>query len=246
MECERTDIVSAGLDAGLIGAVVREFAGARRNVSSYPQGHPVVVRSCERTAEMLARLCADREAISLGVARETLLAGEGSLGNLVPASRSFVRTLSHHGVAILTCRKGVTAAEIESFSQILAEKRAEIFTRGGIEQVVREAGIRNLEVCCVQYDAFQSRNGFLEEKAHRRIPCHHSLWGVLVAKFMQVSEDSSCAGLEIKSFVSPEELAGIVNSLPQGAIWQISALIVELMRESGGGRPAFAFGRVCP
>jgi len=236
MESERTDIVSSGLDAGLIGAVVREFAGARRNVSSYPQGHPVVVRSCERTAEMLARLCADREAINLGIARESLLTGEGPHGNLVPASRSFVRTLSHHGVALLTCRKGVTAAEIELFSQILAEKRAEIFARGGIEQVVRESGIRHLEVCSVQYDAFQSKDSYSDEKGQRRIPFHHSLWGIFVSRFMQESEGLSCAGLDMKNFVRPEDLAEMVNCRPQGAISHISDLLVELIRESEGDR----------
>ncbi|MRR55931.1 MAG: hypothetical protein EG822_15735 [Deltaproteobacteria bacterium] len=235
MECERTDFVSAGLDAGLIGSVVREFAGASRNVSSYPQGHPVVVQSCERTAEMLSRLCADREAIRLGVARESLLTDDGPLENLVPISRSFVRALSHHGVALLTCRKGVTAAEIEAFSQILAEKRAELFAKGGIEQVVREAGIRNLEVCCVQYDAFQSRDSCLEENGHRRIPCHHSLWGVFVERFLQEYGDSSFAGLDRKSFVSSEALAGMVNSQPRETITQISALLVELIRNSGEG-----------
>lgn len=234
MECERTEIVSAGLDAGLICAVVREFAGARRNVSSYPQGHPVVVRSCERTSEMFDRLCADREAVSFGVARETLLTGEGSLGSLVPASRSFVRTLSHHGIAFLTCRKGITAAEIELFSQILSEKRAELFAKGGIEQVVRDAGIRHLEVLSVQYDALQAVDSFSEQKGHRRVSGHHSLWGIFVSRFMQEFEGSSFAGVELKSLFNPDELAAMVNSRPEGSILQISALLAELLRESDG------------
>ncbi|RQW82313.1 MAG: hypothetical protein EHM79_18615, partial [Geobacter sp.] len=82
MESERTEVVSAGLDAGLIKEVIRELAGAHRNVSSYPKGHPVVVQACERAAEMLGRVCANREAITLGVARETLMVGDESLGTL--------------------------------------------------------------------------------------------------------------------------------------------------------------------
>lgn len=227
-------MVSAGLDLGLIGAVVREFAGARRNVSSYPQGHPVVLQSCERTAEMLSRLCADREAISLGIARETLVTGEGFLGTLVPAAKNFVRTLSHHGVALLTCRKGVTAAEIESFSQILTEKRAEIFAQGGIDQVVREAGIRNLEVSCVQYEAFQSVDSLLEKSGHQRLDCPHSLWEAFVSGFRQESGDAFFSGLSLTNVVNPEDLAGMVNDSPSGAIPRISALLAQLIHESGG------------
>ena len=173
------EIVSVGLDAAFIGTVVRELGSAHRTVSSYPKGHPVVVQACERSAAMLARVCANHESITLGVARDTLMIGEGSLGVLAPVARNYVRTLAHHGVARIAFRKGVTAAEIEGFSQILTAKRADVAAKGGIEQVVQGAGIRHLQVCSIQYDAFQAAGAV---STRRRVPtCPRS--PILVGSF---------------------------------------------------------------
>lgn len=234
MESERTEVVSVGLDVNLIGAVVRELAGAYRNVSSYPKGHPVVVLACERAAGMLARVCSDREAITLGVARETLMIGEGSLGTLVPAARNYVRTLAHHGVALITLRRGVTALEIESFSQILTEKRGGISANGGIEQVVLEAGIRHLEVYSIQYDVFQAVENAPREAGSQQSPVRHSLWKTFVLRLMEGAEDSFLAGLDLESPTSPEKMAEMINSRSQDSLPRIVAVLEELLRETGG------------
>ncbi|MGA7826204.1 MAG: HEAT repeat domain-containing protein [Geobacteraceae bacterium] len=234
MESERTKSVSVGLDVALIGAAVRELAGARRNVSSYPQGHPVVAQSCERAAEMLGRLCSDRETICLGVSRETLVTDRGSLVALVPASRNFVRTLAHHGVVSLTCRKGVTAGEVELFNQIITEKRAHIFAKGGIEQVVHDAGIRNLEVSCIQYEAFQAAESGQQEDLWHEIPYRRSLWETFVSRYVQEAKDTFSSGEELKGSVSPENLAGIVNSRSHESIPLLASVLEELIREAKG------------
>jgi hypothetical protein len=228
-----TENVSVGLDIGLIATVVRELAGARRNVSSYPKGHPVVVRTCERAAELLARLCADREEITLGVARETLMIGEGSLGTLVPAARNFARTLAHHGIALITFHKGVTAAEIEAFSQILTEKRAKISAEGGIEQIVQGAGIRHLKVCGIQYDAFQVAENAPGGKDDGQRPCCSSLWETFVLSLMQGGDALFRTGSDLKSPVSPEDLAGMVNSQAPNSLPRITEALEKLMRDTG-------------
>jgi hypothetical protein len=233
MESDLMEIVSVGPDAALIGAVVRELGGAHRNVSSYPKGHPVVVQACERSAEMLARACANHEAITLGVARETLMIGEDSLGILAPAARNYVRTLAHHGVALIAFRKGVTAAEIEAFSQILAEKRADISARGGIEQVVHGAGIRNLEVCRIQYDAFQAAENVPQEERVQHIPGRRSLWETFIVKLMHGTDNSFQAGLDLKDPLCPEDMAGMVNSRSHETIPRIADALEELIRELG-------------
>jgi len=234
MESERTEIVSVGLDVSLIGAVVRELAGAYRNVSSYPKGHPVVVQACERAAGMLDRVCMSREAITLGIARETLMIGECSLGTLVPAARNYVRTLAHHGVALLTFRKGVTSDEIEGFCQILVEKRSEISASGGIEHVVRGAGIRHLEVISIQYDAFQAVENVPVEVGSHQGPIRHSLWKTFVCRLMDETGDSFLTGMDLENPASPDDMAGMINSRTQDSCPPIVAVLEELFRETGG------------
>ncbi|MDD2335346.1 MAG: hypothetical protein PHD01_02080 [Geobacteraceae bacterium] len=234
MESERTEVVSVGLDVSLIGAAVRELAGAYRNVSSYPKGHPVVVQACERAAGILARVFSDREAITMGVVRETLMVGGDSLGALAPAARNYVRTLAHHGVALITFRKGVAADEIEWFSQILTEKRAEISANGGIEKVVHGAGIRHLEVCSIQYDSFQAAENVPLEERRKQSPGRRSLWETFIERLMQGAEGSFLTGLGLNGEVSPSDMIGLVNSRSQGSMPRIADVLEELIREIGG------------
>jgi hypothetical protein len=234
MGSERTEAISVGNDLGLINAVVRELAGARRNVSSYPQGHPVVVQSCERAAEMLERLCEDRSSISFGVARETLLIGGRSLGNLVPAAKNFTRTLAHHGIALVTFHKGVSAAEIEKFSQILKEKRADISAIGGIEQVVHDAGIKYLEVSGIKYDGFQVAKDFYRDESGELKSCWRSLWETFVENLMLDSGVFASSGMEQENLCAPEEMGGLVNSQSPDTVPRITAALEELFRETGG------------
>ncbi len=244
MENERTEVISAGLDVSLIGAVVRELAGAYRNVSSYPKGHPVVVQACERAAGMLAQVCANRETITLGVARETLMIGDSSLGTLVPAARNYVRTLAHHGVALLTFRKGVTAVEIEGFCQILVEKRSEISANGGIEYVVRGAGIRHLEVSSIQYDAFQAVEDVPGEIGSQQGPIRHSLWETFIRRLMDGTDDSCLIGLDLDSPASLDDMTGMVTSRPHESMPRIVAALEELIREAGGVDQLSAEGKL--
>jgi hypothetical protein len=244
MESKKAEVVPVGLDVSLIGAVVRELAGAYRNVSSYPKGHPVVIQACERAAGMLARVCVNREAITLGVARETLMVGESSLGTLVPAARNFVRTLAHHGVALLTFRKGVTVEEIEGFSQILMEKRSEISANGGIEQVVRGAGIRNLEVGSIQYDAFQAVENVPREAGGQQVRARRSLWETFVCRLMGGTGESFLTGLDLNSPGSPDDVAGRVNGRPHETMTRIVAALEELVQESGGAEQLTPEGKL--
>jgi hypothetical protein len=234
MESEGTESVSVSLDIGRIGAAVRELAAARRNVSSYPQGHPVVVQSCVRAAEMIGQVCADREAIRLGVSRETLVTDGGALITLVPAARNFVRTLAHHGVVLLTCRKGITADEVELFNQILTEKRTDIFAKGGIEQVVHDAGIRNLAVETIQYEVFQAAESVSQEGLGQQIHCHRTLWETFIFKFVQKQKDLDCSRNNLIGSITSVDLAGIVNSQSQEAIPLVASVLEELIRETGG------------
>jgi len=234
MESERTEVVSLGLDVGLIREVVRELAGAHRNVSSYPKGHPVVVQACERAAGILANVCANREAITLGVARETLMVGEGSLGTLVPAARNLVRILAHHGVALITFRQGVTSVEIEGFCQILTEKRAEVSAKGGIEQVLYGAGIRHLKVCSIQYDDFQAVKNVPQGEGLEQDPCCRSLWETFIVRLMQGTDDHFLTVKGLGSPLSPQEMVGLVNSQSHESIPRIAEELEALIREIGG------------
>jgi len=136
-------------------------------------------------------------------------------------------------VALITFRKGIPAAEIEGFSQILTEKRAEISTKGGLAKVVLGAGIRHLEICSIQYDAFLAAEDVVLEEGRKQSPGRRSLWKAFIESLLQGSDDSFLTGSGLDGPVSPEEMVGFVNSRSSHAMPRFADSLEELISEIG-------------
>lgn len=215
---------TGGIDDGLLAEIVHEFNLARRNVSSYPKGHPVVARSCERVADLFERLLSDRDELTFGIAKETLLFGADSLARTTPAVKGVARVLFYHGIALITFRKGLTPKEIEEFNGILALKRARISADGGMDQLMHRAGIENLRITRIRYDAFHA--GGDSAGSDRYDPALSSLWECFVRGLMQ---DVPSLGSDGDVPATPEALAELLNGLYGDA----PRLIAENLETSG-------------
>jgi len=164
--------------------IIREFNIARRHVSSYPKGHPLVSGSCERVASLFRELFSYRDEITMGIAKDSLIIDGISFNTISPFALHFARSLFYHRIAVVTFKKGLTVDEIEKFNHTLAEKRENIALKGGIERVFQEAGLTNLNVKEISYDGIKVIE-HASGKPESVEGSTTSLWEMLVKELMQ-------------------------------------------------------------
>jgi hypothetical protein len=210
MDCNRGHVSSAEVDIERLSATVCELSKARRFVSSYPQGHPLIIQSCTKVAELFAQLFDVRDEVSMGVSRDALWVDTGSLELRAPAARGLAGKLFYYGVALIRFRKGITVGEIEKCVRILLEKRSEIVAQGGLERVFVAAGIEHVNVSMIEYDAFRPSDDFVEESSGQNLS-RSSLWEVFVQKLL-VNTGISLPSVALPpAKVTSETLADAVN-----------------------------------
>jgi len=221
------DNSTGGIDNGLLTEIVHEFNLARRNVLSYPKGHPVVSRTCERVAGLFDRLFTGRGEITFGVAKETLLFGADSLDRFTPAVKGVAGMLFHHGIALVTFMKGLSPGEIEAFSGILGLKRTGIAAAGGIEQLMREAGIEHLRVRKICYDAFRASDELSECGQLEILTPWEGFVRRLSAATLEPPPDGDFPA-------GPSELAGLVNDRYSITPGLMTTCLEAAIQESSG------------
>ncbi len=164
--------------------IIREFNIARRHVSIYPKGHPLVTGSCKRVASLFRELFNYRDELTMGIAKDSLIIDGISFNTISPFALHFARSLFHHRIAVVTFKKGLSVDEIEKFNHILAEKREVIALKGGIERVFQEAGLTNLKVKEISYDGIKVIE-HTSGKPESYEGSTTSLWEMLVKELMQ-------------------------------------------------------------
>lgn len=198
-------------DTGLLSSIIHELTVARRNVSSYPKGHPVVTSSCEKVAGLFAQLFDSRDELTMGVAKDSLVVDGHSFDCRMPVVRTFAKSLFSQRVALVTFQKGVTAKDVQIFSSILTEKRERNIARGGIEAVFRDAELQNVRVREIQYDAFHVKEDLSSEEAVEE----GTLWESFVRELLRTDSPSSRITQLHDTFVGPEDLLGMIQGQPQ-------------------------------
>ena len=129
MDASTSESPLTSLDTGLLSKIIHEFNIARRYVSSYPKGHPVVTGSCERVAGLFHQLFDSRDELTMGIAKDSLVIDGHSFDRITPFARHFARSLFYHRVALVTFQKGLTPGEVERFNDIVTAKREQIAAR---------------------------------------------------------------------------------------------------------------------
>jgi HEAT repeat protein len=235
-------------DTGLLTTIIHEFTVAYRYVSSYPKGHPTVTSSCERVVELFRRLFDSRDELTMGVAKDSLVIDGHSLDRLTPFARHFAKSLFYHRVALVTFQKGLTAEEVEKFNYIMTVKREQIAALGGIEAVFREAGLPNLRIKEIRYDAFHV-TGDISAGGERDGDAPSSLWDAFVRELLRDSLPSSLTPSAPDAVSGPESLFSILcDQLPHDQLRAMERLAFflqkEVRREALTNREMESFGRI--
>jgi hypothetical protein len=195
----------APLDARLLSEAVIELNISRRNVAIYPAGHPSVGRSLARAHDRLARLLELRPAITIAVAKDTLVIDSSCLDRRNPVYREFALHLSRLGIASLTFRAGLSQDELYQFHRVLA---AEGTTPAGSDygRLLGEAGVTHVGLGRVDYAGF-----VFQEGEAREADTGPGLWERYVHALIQGTLVTEEAASAIRD-VPPETLARFVNS----------------------------------
>jgi len=144
------------LDTRVLSEFIYALNIARRQVSAYPLGHPVIAAAAEKLLNLLPKLLEFRSEITIGIARDTLMVEGQVLPGSNPVYRDFATNLFDARVASLTLTNTVTADEICRFFEILRRQADQLIDLGGLDRVLASANIHGIQAMGVDYGAFHT------------------------------------------------------------------------------------------
>ncbi len=108
-----------GPDPQRLLALVRELNILRKQVTAYPQGHPLPAASAAKALERLSACLETEPSLTLGIARESLVVGGTVLPRDNPVFREWASALFSRGIAALTLRSDLGADGLQGFLRFL-------------------------------------------------------------------------------------------------------------------------------
>lgn len=146
-----------GLDIKVISGFIHALNMAGSKLTAYPEGHPFIIESFQKVENILQGIFENRGQLVFGIAKNSVMVGPKTLDQKNPIFQRFAGTLFEHGIVGLTLLKGLTSEEIMDFDIIIAQKRNDIYQKGGVEALLLKAGIRHIQVKLIDYGMFQAQ-----------------------------------------------------------------------------------------
>lgn len=202
------------LDTKVLSDFIYALNIARRQVLSYPPGHPVINAAAEKLLGLLPTMFEFRPEITIGVARDTLLVGDHSLDNSNPIYRDFAKNLFNSKVASLTIKKDVTSDEICKFFELLRYKPEELDARGGLHRVLTLSNIKGLTALGIDFGAFSTTEVDQVHAPKTKLIEDETvvMWKSFVSGLVAGTLDPNGEKLASDAQFDPELLAEIMNS----------------------------------
>jgi hypothetical protein len=205
--------IDLNLDTKVLSEFIYALNIARRQILSYPSGHPVINTAAEKLLDLLPQMFEFRQHITIGVARDTLMVGNQSLDNTNPIYRDFAKNLFDAKVASLTINKDVTATEICKFFELLRYKPEELADRGGLHRVLSHSDIKGLSAQGVDFGAFYATEVSKVHAPKSKLIEDETvvLWKSFVGGLVAGTLDPNGEKLAPDAQLDPELLAEIMN-----------------------------------
>jgi hypothetical protein len=144
------------LDTKLMSDFIYALNIARRQIQSYPHGHPVIATAAEKLLSVLPRLLEFRTEVTIGIARDTLMVGAQSFDSKNPIYRDFATNLFDEKIASLTIDNTLGTYDICKFFEILCYKPEEKDERGGLQRILVDENIKGITVQGVDFSTFHA------------------------------------------------------------------------------------------
>lgn len=193
-------------DASLLVKLIVELAIAKRTVTTYPAGHPLVEESLNKVINSYHDFLEKNHEIQLGIAKDTILLDGVPLETSQKVVHSFARALFDHGIAILIMHQGLTSRELQDFINILGLKREQINQHGGIDEIWKQAGISSLNIISLNYNVIGMKDHSINNESNPAT----GIWEIMTRELLSGKSYSNSD----QSFdeLDPEILAEILNS----------------------------------
>ncbi len=146
-----------GLDIKVISGLIHAMNMAGSKLTAYPEGHPFIIESFQKVENILQGIFETRGQLAFGIAKNSVMVGLKALDQKNPIFQRFAGTLFEQGIVGLTLLRGLTSKELMDFDIIIAQKRNDIYQKGGVDALLSKAGIRHIQVKLIDYALFQAQ-----------------------------------------------------------------------------------------
>lgn len=225
MESFLPDENNPALDLKLLSQFIYALNIARRQMIAYPARHPSASAAVELALQRFESLCATLPEVTLGIARDTLLVGQGQLDRKNPVYRDMAGVLFDRGMATVTFNRELSREELSRFLGLLCAPRDHVAAQGGAQALLEKEGIVHVSVNTIDYTAFR-----ITEEA-QALPLSTELaksggilWGRFVQGLLEGTLSPQGSRLMANEEIHPEQLAAFIT--------QNEARIGERFKES--------------
>jgi hypothetical protein len=183
-------------------SLIHSFVKALTLQKLYGPGHPLVVEACELVVTALAEAAGDSGALTFGIAKDRLFAGQESLAAAGDVKiGKFISLLHHLGLSHLRLGTRLSVEELGRFLEILTREGAR--GREAVQDSLRAASILNVTLGLLDYTKVTTAKGGAGEKKKEKLTAE-AVWRRLVLPASQ-------AGLPELTAAERSELLGLVE-----------------------------------
>ena len=155
MEAKQTK-TDLDLDTKVMSDFIYALNIARRQVQSYPNGHPIIAAAADKLLTVLPKLLEFRSEVTIGIARDTLMVDAQSLDIKNPIYRDFATNLFDAKIASLTIDNTLGTDDICKFFEVVRYKPEEIDERGGLQRILADENIKGITAQGVDFRTFHA------------------------------------------------------------------------------------------
>ncbi|MGA1826074.1 MAG: HEAT repeat domain-containing protein [bacterium] len=225
------------LDTMLLADTIIELNIARKNILIYPHEHIRIKTSTERAYAILIKIFELRSDITLGIAKDSLLVGNGYLDKKNPVFKEFANALSQHSIAGVTFLKDINQEELFQFLSLLTKTRDDLESEGSIEKAIGDKNFTHIKIKFVNYNKFHLTEEENISRQKEKTTTNAEIWEDFVSNLLANSLTTSEAGVPIAKTkqIAPHELAHFISNYnidTNAAIKSYENIITSHLHES--------------
>lgn len=213
------------IDTQLLSDFIYDLNIARRQLTLYPEGHPQIASSCAVVLGILERLCQFRDEITLGIAPDALVFEQSRLDEQNPVYRDFARFMSSLDVASISFHKDLTAEELINYSRSLKEDNHNIAEAGGLHNLLKTKGVKNIRIESIDYSHFQQNRSDSHNGSDSK-----DLWDSFINGLIGKTLDQDGEAISDVTGSNEEILAQMLNSGKQSDYDQLISQFIAAAR----------------
>lgn len=203
------------LDTRMLSNFIYEINIARRHMSTYPTGHPMIGMATDKVLNLLEHLFEFRPEIGFGVARDALMFEGEWLDRKNPVYRDFAAFLFSRGIAAIHFMRHADRDEFIRLNLMLRAERSEIQKYGGYPALLQSQQITHIKIVPVDYRSFTT----VEEERITSADYdkeREPLWENFLFGMMEGIIDPAGSSLYMPADFDPRLVAGILNRKSEG------------------------------